>query len=54
MKHIKLFEEVSSALPSGHTAQSISRMSVDDLDKAVLSTKKYRGLPGDACVRMHA
>lgn len=35
MKHIKLFEEVSSALPSKHTAESIRRMSVDELDKVV-------------------
>lgn len=35
MKHIKLFEEVSSAIPSNHTPESIRSMSVDDLEKTV-------------------
>ena len=35
MKHIKLFEEISSAMPSKHTADSIRSMSVDDLERAI-------------------
>jgi hypothetical protein len=35
MKHIKLFEEISSVMPSKHTADSIRSMSVDDLERAI-------------------